>query len=232
MRGGGDEVLADPAQHPIPPDGPGTTVLPVNPLESAAQLTATLARLSTPLLIVWFGHRSLLAAVDDRGLFQIEPFRSLPAIMGAVLAGLGFAANGWLGSLSPWALFDPGGPWHAPLADLRRTLLDPAAVGAFWLGAADIISGAPEAYAGGLIPLGAGTGLVVLFAACAWRGPRALPAILAFLVASAAMGFLWHNFICLFYWTLHWLNFWLFGVLILLVQWRRKEGPAAGYQSS
>ena len=60
----------------------------------------------------------------------------------------------------------------------------------------------------------------------AWRSARTWRGVVLHLWFAWAVWLMLHHLVVLLYWTLHWLNFWIFFVLLAFVQMRRSEGPA------
>ena len=71
-----------------------------------------------------------------------------------------------------------------------------------------------------------GTATASRRSARAWRG------VFLHLWFAGAVWLMLHHLVVLIYWTLHWLNFWIFFVLLAFVQMRRSEGPADKHQSA
>jgi hypothetical protein len=178
---------------------------------------------------VLLGSRELLRRLDDRGLFKVQPFPWMPLAAGAALE--------WALLTGPAGLataLDPRGVWTNPawaidLATLYRRYLAPEALAS---AAADTIAALAADPAGGLHALAlailaAATLATSCMAALAWRSAAAWRGVALQIWLTAAAWVVLHHAVVLTFWTLHWLNFWLFFVLLAFVQMRRREGPAS-----
>jgi hypothetical protein len=173
--------------------------------------------------------RTLVAQVDDRGLFRVTPFNLLPVASGAALELASLRGSGLAGRFDPIAVWSADSIWHVSWNELVARLLAPE-VALVGLARVSPWHDRPTAYALTGVALGlAATGVMAAFAwrsLAAWRGPA-----LFALLALAWMTVL-HLVLVTTFWIVHWLNFWLLFILLLFVELRRREGEGSKYQAS
>jgi hypothetical protein len=194
-----------------------------------ATTAASAVKVAALLAGVLAGSRALLRRLDDRGLFKVQPFPWMPLTAGAALEwALLSRPSGLAAALDPRGIWtDPA--WAVDLATIYDRHLSPRALAG---AAADTAAGLAADPTGGshapvLAVLAAATLATSAMAALAWRSAAAWRGLALQLWLTAAAWLVLHHAVILAFWTLHWLNFWLFFVLLAFVQMRRKEGPAA-----
>ncbi len=159
--------------------------------------------------------------VDDRKMYSITICAILAYTAGASLAGaLLFAFDFWrLASIE--AIWSLQGPWHDPrvIASFERNL-----------------SGLSFRYLERLPPYVVATinvllwgGLLVntLIAVTGWRSVQAVRGILGHLIIATYAFYASIFVITVGLWLLHWLNFWIFLVILIFVEFRRREERGA-----
>lgn len=172
--------------------------------------------------------RLLTRRLDQKGLFQPLAFGIVPLLAGAALEFACLRANGLLAALDPLAVWSPDSIWHVSWNVLVARYLAPEIL------LAGLARAAPWqdwqiASAFGLVALGLAA--ASLRAASTWRLRQAWRGPLLFTAWSSAWTAVLHGLLVLTFWTIHWLNFWLFFILLLFVELRRREGGSK-YQAS
>jgi hypothetical protein len=186
-------------------------------------LETLVAILLLPILLVtvcWLALR----LIDDRGLYSISPFLELAIAAGGLIEAFVLRSTGLGSQLAPDQIFAANEVWSINLQGLYETSLAPAVLAALGSDALSVlIAGGPAAW-----PWIAAYGLALLPVAvvsgCAWRSPWAIVAAVLFLPISMTSAVIIHCLIMVTYWVVHWLNFWVLFVLVLLFQMRRHEG--------
>lgn len=190
-------------------------------------LAATLAAIALPPLLLVGACSCCLRALDDRGLYAVPPLLGLPIAAGGLLEGCLLTGTGLAEGLAPGGVWGAGERWHINLQGLYATYLAPGALSELVLAAArDVRTTWPAArpwavaYALTFAP-------IAIVAGCAWRSWRAVPIAALFLPISLTSALIVHHLVIITCWAVYWLNFWLFFVLVLLLEMRRRE-PRGG----
>jgi hypothetical protein len=200
-------------------------------LDHLATTLLGLVKLGVPVLGVLLVSGKLQRVLDDRGLYKVQPFPLLPIIAGLVLEWVLIRGSGLAPALElkhVWT--EPA--WSTDLVTLaNRELALPVLAEQARLTLA-ILLGDPgrEPVAAALL-LGS-TAAIAGMSLLAWRSARAWRGVFLHLWFAGAVWLMLHHLVVLIYWTLHWLNFWIFFVLLAFVQMRRSEGPADKHQSA
>ncbi len=164
--------------------------------------------------------RALVARLDNRGMFSIPFCQSLAVASGGLLA----IATGVLviraDEFSLAGLLDIFGFWHesrflfilARFVDDLRLLQQASISGHQWILAQTLLASALLL-----------TALSFGIALSGWRSPGAFRGLLAHCVIALSVWLVVTVGALAALWVLHWLNFWTFLVLLIVLELRRRE---------
>lgn len=195
----------------------------MEPWTEVILLLATFAAIGLPPILLIGACALGIRVVDDRGFYAVPPLLWLPIAAGGLLEGYLLTRAGLPEGLSPIAIWSADGPWHTDLQGLYETYLAPRAI----LDRARLASAVTRAtwpaaapwaiaYALAFVPVAVAAGLT-------WRSWRAVAAAALFPPISLTSAVVVHNLIMITCWALHWLNFWVLFVLVLLLELRRQD---------
>jgi hypothetical protein len=164
--------------------------------------------------------RDFVARVDNRGMFSIPFCRSLAVACGGVLAIATGVLAGFTNELSLANLWDISGSWHEGrfLITLARYTEE------LW----SLSQGAilPDHVVFAEILLTSAAILTAVnfgIALMGWRSLGALRGLITHILISISVWFVLTLGALVSLWVLHWLNFWIFLVLFIVVEMRRRE---------
>ena len=164
--------------------------------------------------------RNLVARIDNRGMFSIPFCRSLAVACGGVLAIATGVLAGLHDEISVASLWDLSGFWHGGrfLVILERYAGD--------LSSLSLESIAPKQLLFAQLLFVSAALLAVLnfgIAVMGWRSPAALRGLMAHLVITVSVWFVLTVRGLAAIWVLHWLNFWVLLILLIVLEMRRRE---------
>lgn len=178
-----------------------------------------LVKLAVPPIAVLLLSQRLVPRLDDRGLLKVLPFPILPTLAAVALEWVLIRSSGLAPALDLRLVWtEPR--WAVDLASLAERELAPAVL----VERARLTLAGLRAEPVALAVVTLTTAVMGGMGWLAWRSPRAWRGLFLHLWLAAAAWLLLHYLVVLVYWTLHWLNFWIFFVLLAFVQMRRGEG--------
>jgi hypothetical protein len=186
-------------------------------------LETLVAILLLPLLLVavcWLALR----LIDDRGLYTVSPFRELAIAAGGLIEAFVLRSTGLASQLAPDQIWVANDVWSINLQGLYETYLAPPVLAALGSDALSVLIARWPAAWPWTVAYGLALLPVVVVAGFAWRSPWAIAGAVLFLPISMTTAVVLHCLIMMTYWVVHWLNFWVLFVLVLLFQMRRHEG--------
>jgi len=164
--------------------------------------------------------RDLVGRLDNRGMFSIPFCRALAVACGGVLAIATGVLAGFQDEISAADLWGVSGFWHsgrflvileAYAEGLMSFSSDPNPTGYLLFAQALFISAALLAMVN------------LAIAVTGWRSPAALRGLIAHLVISMSVWFVTTIRVLAAIWVLHWLNFWVLLILLVVLELRRRE---------
>jgi hypothetical protein len=167
--------------------------------------------------------RDLLKRLDNRGMFSIPFCRSVAIACGGVLAIATGVLAGLQNEISVTKLWDISGFWHTGrfLVIVEKYATD------LWAWRPGLI--APRQFFFAQI-LFASAGLLAFvnftIAALGWRSPAMLRGMAAHIIMSISVWLILTIRILAAIWVLHWLNFWVLLILLIVLEMRRREESA------
>ena len=164
--------------------------------------------------------RDLVARIDNRGMFSIPFCRSLAVACGGVLAIATGVLAGLQDEISVASLWDLSGFWHGGrfLVILERYAddlwsLSPGTIAPNQLLFAQIL------FASAALVAVVNFGIAVM----GWRSLAALRGLIAHLAISVSVWLVLTVRALAAIWVLHWLNFWVLLILLVVLELRRRE---------
>jgi len=164
--------------------------------------------------------RELVARIDNRSMFSIPFCRSLAVACGCVLAIATGVLAGLQNEISVASLWDLSGFWHGGrfLVILERYSQDlwsfsPGSI------APNRLLFAQTLFASAALLAVLNFGIAVM----GWRSLAALRGLFAHFVISLSVWLVLTVRVLAAIWVLHWLNFWILLVLLIVLELRRRE---------
>ena len=164
--------------------------------------------------------RDMVDRVDNRGMFSIPLCRSLAVACGGVLAIATGVLAGLRNEISVAGLWDLSGFWHGGrfLVVLERYAYD------LWSLPPDSITSKQLLFAQLLVASAALLAIVNFgIAVTGWRSLGALRGLIAHLAISASVWIVLTVRGLAAIWVLHWLNFWILLIVLVVLELRRRE---------
>lgn len=189
-------------------------------------LVVSVAKLAALFWVALRATRFLFARLDRRGLFKRQPNPWLPVVSALVLLWVQVRGSTLGQAMAPLGVW-VADYWRVDLASLYARSLAPSALLTELAGIAGELWHRPaeHAVAVGLLAAAAAGATLIAVAAC--RSPEAWRGLFLHVWLSLMLWLLLYHFLLLAYWTVHWLNFWIFFILLLFVQmWRKEDGSA------
>ena len=164
-----------------------------------------------------------LRLIDDRGLYSVSPFLELAIAAGGLIEAFVLRSTGPDRS---WHQIRSGPRTMSGASICRASTRPPSRRRCSLLSAAVLVRSDRKLARGMALDHGVRLALlpVVVVSGFAWRSPWAIVAAVLFLPISMTSAVVLHCLIIMTYWVVHWLNFWVLFVLVLLFQMRRHEG--------
>jgi hypothetical protein len=167
--------------------------------------------------------RDLVKRLDNRGMFSIPFCRSVAVACGGVLAIATGVLAGLQNEVSVAKLWDISGFWHT-----GRFLVIVEKYGRdLWWWPPQLIT-PRQLFLAQILFASAGLLAFVNFAVAAlgWRSPAALRGLMAHIVISMSVWLMLTVRVLAAIWILHWLNFWVLLILLIVLEMRRREESA------
>ncbi len=162
-------------------------------------------------------------AIDDRNMFGIPFCSSVATACGILLAIVILLCAGVAGDAAPSRLWGFDGPWHTGrLLVLVTTYLSALVQGGIAEQASIVISIVTLL----LVSAGGLTLINGVVAAAGWRSIQALRGLATHIILAVSSALVFAIWALTALWAVHWLNFWIFLVLLCVIEMRRREtGP-------
>jgi len=160
---------------------------------------------------------AVVRRLDNRRMYHILFCRLLPIICGVLIALCMIVQTGTARSFRVDTLWSLTGPFH----ESRLWVLIGDQIGTPWAGPGIGPVGPIVATAYALV---AGLTLVnAVIAMVGWRSLGALRGIAVHVISTLVTAVYVTFLLITVAWVVHWLNFWIFAVLMLLIEMRRRE---------
>jgi hypothetical protein len=188
-----------------------------------AYVIAMVENLLLIMVLPWMFNdaaRDLVTRVDNRGMFSIPFCRSLAVACGGVLAIATAVLAGLASEISASSLWSISGFWHSGfLLDIVERYVQGVWSASSRPAATNSLVFAQMLFASAILL----TAINLCIALMGWRSPAALRGVIAHCAISLSVwGTLTIRGLAAL-WILHWLNFWAFLILLVVLELRRHE---------
>lgn len=158
--------------------------------------------------------------LDDRSMFKIPFCSSVATACGALLAIVFLLCAGVASDAAPARLWGFDGPWHTG----RLLILLATYTSALWQGGISEHAALLASTVSFLLLCTALLTMVnALVAIGGWRSIQAIRGLATHVVLSVSTAVIFIIWALTVLWALHWLNFWIFLVLLCVIEMRRRE---------
>lgn len=161
--------------------------------------------------------------LDDRNMFGVPLCGSIATACATLLAIIILLSTGVVYDAAPARLWGIDGPWHTGrLMVLGANYLSVLAPGGSVEYSATLVSIVKFILAG----IAVLTLINGLIAAAGWRSIQAVRGLAVHVILAASRAVIFYIWVLTALWVIHWLNFWIFLVLLCVIEMRRRESGA------